>query len=128
MRDVLSTQAVSVSQYTALSMIESHAQMPNARLAERVMVSPQAANALIKSMQGQGWIERKPDPKHGRVINIRLTAHGRRVLSRCDAEIADLEQTMLGGIPESERRHLRATMRSLLRQLHTMQIGVERGT
>lgn len=40
------------------------------------MVSPQSANEMVKTVEARGWIELKPDPSHGRIIRISLTAAG----------------------------------------------------
>jgi DNA-binding MarR family transcriptional regulator len=86
---------LTLGQYTALSVFHHSGRLSNAKLAERTMVSPQAANELIKSMEKNGWILRKPDPNHGRIINISLTNEGVLLLFHCDKVVAKLERKML---------------------------------
>jgi DNA-binding MarR family transcriptional regulator len=87
-RQVLEPMGLTLGQYTALSVFCSSGRLSNAKLAERTMVSPQAANELIKGMEKSGWIVRKPDPNHGRIINISLTREGKQLLTRCNKVIA----------------------------------------
>lgn len=117
LRHALSPKGITVSQYTALSIFDTYQQLTNARLAERTMVSPQAANELIKSMESKGWIERKPDPTHGRIIQISLTKPGKHLLSHCDKIVAELEEQILQELNTSERNTLKKNLKGLVRVL-----------
>ena len=108
---------VTLGQYTALSVFNTRGQLSNAQLAERTLVSPQAANGLTKIMEHKGWIERQPDPNHGRIIQIRLTAEGKAVLADCDREIAALERKMLVELSGRERQALQKQLLGLVRVL-----------
>lgn len=119
-RRVLEPMGLTIGQYTALSVFCSSGRLSNAKLAERTMVSPQAANELIKGMEKNGWILRKPDPNHGRIIQISLTKDGMRLLSRCNKVIAKLERQMLDGLSNKEIATLHGQLRGavgVLREL-----------
>jgi DNA-binding MarR family transcriptional regulator len=111
-RRVLDPLGLTLGQYTALSVFHSSGKLSNAKLAERTMVSPQAANELIKGMEKKGWIIRKPDPNHGRVINISLTTEGKRLLSRCNKVVSQLERQMLKGLSDKEIKSLHGNLRN----------------
>ncbi|MEW8300939.1 MAG: MarR family transcriptional regulator [Candidatus Thiodiazotropha sp.] len=117
---VLERLGLTLGQYTALSVFSSSGKLSNAKLAERTMVSPQAANELIKGMEKKGWIVRKPDPNHGRIIHISLTSEGKRLLSRCDRVIAQIERQMLHDLSDKEIKTLHGKLRNavgVLREL-----------
>jgi DNA-binding MarR family transcriptional regulator len=119
-RRVLEPMGLTIGQYTALSVFCSSGRLSNAKLAERTMVSPQAANELIKGMEKNGWILRKPDPNHGRIIQISLTREGIRLLNRCNKVIAQLERQMLDGFSDKEIATLHKQLRGavgVLREL-----------
>ncbi|MET0070140.1 MAG: MarR family transcriptional regulator [Candidatus Thiodiazotropha sp.] len=119
-RRVLDPLGLTLGQYTALSVFSSSGKLSNAKLAERTMVSPQAANELIKGMEKKGWIVRKPDPNHGRIIHISLTSEGKRLLSRSDRVIAQIERQMLHDLSEKEIKTLHGKLRNavgVLREL-----------
>jgi DNA-binding MarR family transcriptional regulator len=116
-RQVLEPMGLTLGQYTALSVFCSSGRLSNAKLAERTMVSPQAANELIKSMEKNGWIVRKPDPNHGRIINISLTREGKQLLTRCNKVIAKLEREMLKGLSDRQIATLHGQLRNAVGML-----------
>jgi DNA-binding MarR family transcriptional regulator len=119
-RRVLEPLGLTLSQYTALSVFCSSGLLSNAKLAERTMVSPQAANELIKGMEKSGWIVRNPDPNHGRIIQISLTKEGMQLLARCNKVISKMEREMLKGLSSKEIATLHGQLRSavgVLREL-----------
>ncbi|MEJ2455779.1 MAG: MarR family transcriptional regulator [Candidatus Thiodiazotropha sp.] len=119
-RTALEPLGLTLSQYTALSVFCSSGRLSNAKLAERTMVSPQAANELIKGMEKNGWIVRKPDPNHGRIIQISMTKEGKQLLARCNKVISKMEREMLKGLSNKEIATLHGQLRSavgVLREL-----------
>ncbi len=116
-RLVLEPLGLTLGQYTALSVFCSSGRLSNAKLAERTMVSPQAANELIKGMEKSGWIVRKPDPNHGRIIQISLTKDGKQLLTRCNKVIAKMEREMLKGLSKKEIATLHGQLRGAVGML-----------
>lgn len=119
LRDSLMQLGLTSSQYRMLSQLQAHGRLSNAQLAERALVSPQAANETVKIMEGKGWIEREPDPVHGRIINLRLTAAALALLLACDRAVAQQEQRMLAEVAGDERLQLQWLLRALVRGLDT---------
>jgi DNA-binding MarR family transcriptional regulator len=117
LRDGLAPLGMTVPHYTALSVFRALGTLSNAQLAERTMVSPQSANEMVKAMEAKGWIERRPDPSHGRIIQIGLTDAGLALLQRCDAVVLQVEQLMFPDLPEEERDWLHAQLRAAVRSL-----------
>lgn len=114
MLDVLTPLGLTVSQYTALSFLDSQDQVSNAQLAERTLVSPQSANEIVKQMNEKGWIERAPDPFHGRVVRLSTTVAGKALLQQAHSAIAKLESEMLAGFSASQRKALHSNLRQVL--------------
>ncbi len=119
-RQALEPLGLSIGQYTALSVFCSSGRLSNAKLAERTMVSPQAANELIKGMEKNGWIVRKPDPNHGRIIQISLTKEGKQLLGRCNKVISDIERKMLQGLNNKEIKTLHGQLRNAVGELREL--------
>lgn len=117
LRDSVAPFGLTVPQYTALSVFRSLGSLSNAQLAERTMVSPQSANEMVKTMEGKGWIERRPDPSHGKIIQISLTEAGELLLQRCDAKVLEVELAMFPDLQETERQRLQDLLRSAVRAL-----------
>jgi len=117
LRDALAPAGLSVPQYTALSVFRAHGSLSNAQLATRTMISPQSANEMVKQMEGKGWIARTPDPAHGRIIQISLTAAGEAALAECDAKVAEVERAMFPELDEAGRVALLGQLRGAVRAL-----------
>lgn len=117
LRDVLTPLGLTVNQYTALSVFRSLGTLSNAQLAERTMVSPQSANEMVKTMESRGWIERRPDPSHGKIIQISLTEAGSSLLQRCDEKVVEIELAMFPEMQEEDRQQLQSHLRSAVRTL-----------
>jgi DNA-binding MarR family transcriptional regulator len=117
LRDRLAAAGLSVTQYTALSVFRAHGSLSNAQLAVRTMISPQSANEMVKGMEAKGWIDRKPDPSHGRIIQISLTEAGHAILSECDAMVLDVEHIMFPDLGDDERARLQSQLRAAVRAL-----------
>ena len=119
LRNSLAQLGLSSSQYNMLSLLQAHGQLSNAQLAEHSLVSPQAANEMVKIMEGKGWIERAPDPFHGRIIHLRLTTAALALLQACDRAVAQQEQRMLAEVTGDERLQLPRLLQALVRGLDT---------
>ena len=117
LRDCCAPAGVTVPQYTALSVFRAQGALSNAQLATRTMVSPQSANEMVKQMEVKGWIERSPDPSHGRIIQIQLTRAGHAILAQCDGKVREVELRMFPDMTPEERTQLYVSLRSAVRAL-----------
>ncbi|MCH7307516.1 MarR family transcriptional regulator [Acinetobacter sp. NIPH 1852] len=89
---------ISLPQFTALSVLASKSNLSNAKLAERSFIKPQSANKILQDLFSNGWIEKTPDPTHGRRILVTLTQSGLNKLNECNIVVEKVEQKMLQGI------------------------------
>lgn len=115
--DAVRPLGLTMQQYTALSVLAKRSPLSNAQLADKSLVSPQAANEMVKVMEQKGLVEREPDPNHGRIILINLTQEGRRILAECDQATLALEDCMMEDMSHSQRlsfqHHLKASLKAL---------------
>ncbi len=114
----LEDRALSVNQYTTLSVLSRRGGLSNAQLARRALVSPQSMNEVLLKLEQRGLVRRQPHPTHGRIRQSRLTAKGRNVLAECDAKVRQVEAVMVSGLHAEERRVLRAALLRGIRALH----------
>lgn len=116
-RHTISPLGITVREYTALSVLNAVDQLSSAQLAERTLVSPQAANELVKAMVNKGWIKRRPDLAHKRIVQISLRKSGLRILHACDELVADLEDRILEDLSTEEKALINRQLRLIARVL-----------
>ena len=88
--------------YTALSVLRAQDGLSNAQLARRSLVTPQSMSEVLTLLVEQGYVRRRAEPGHGRVIRTELTKAGSRALERCDRAVDDVEREMLGDLDADE--------------------------
>ena len=79
--DVNRSGGLSVNQYATLSVLDRRSGLSNAQLARRALVSPQSMNEVLLSLEERGLVRRRAHPDHGRILQTRLTAKGRKLLA-----------------------------------------------
>ncbi len=98
---------LTLSAYTALSVLQAQGGLSNAQLARRSLVTPQSMSEVLALLSERRYVRRRADPNHGRVIRNELTAAGRRALVRCDRAVDEVERAMLAGLDRSDVKGLR---------------------
>ena len=107
--------------YTALSVLRAEDGLSNAQLARRSLVTPQSMSEVLALLVDQGYVRRRAEPGHGRVIRTELTKAGSRALERCDRAVDIVEEEMLDDLDVDEVASLRGVLsrcgRALEREL-----------
>ena len=116
--DAVKARGLSVNQYTTLSVLDRRSGLSNAQLARRALVSPQSMNEVLLTLERRGLVRRRAHPDHGRILQTRLTAKGRRLLAACDSEVSEVEALMIGDLSPGEQAALRHGLLSGVRALH----------
>ena len=96
--------------YTALSVLRTHDGLSNAQLARRSLVTPQSMSEAVALLVDKGYVRRRADPGHGRVIRTELTNAGLRALERCDRAVDAVEREMVDGLGPAGVTELRRTL------------------
>jgi DNA-binding MarR family transcriptional regulator len=93
---------ISMAQLHILYTLQRNGEMPMSRLAELLNVSLSNATGLIDRIEERGYVERTRVPEDRRVVKIRLTADGSRMLDEIDALSDVLLREVLGRIGPSK--------------------------
>jgi DNA-binding MarR family transcriptional regulator len=93
--------------YVALSVLRAQDGLSNAQLARRSLVTPQSMSEALSQLVERGYVRRRADPDHGRIIRTELTDTGSRALARCDRAVDEVEREMLGDLDAGEVASLR---------------------
>ena len=103
--------------YTALSVLRVKDGLSNAHLARLSLVTPQSMSEVLAQLVEKGYVRRRADPGHGRVIRIELTPGGSRALERADRAVDAVEEEMLAELDADEVAGLRAVLQRCGRAL-----------
>ena len=71
---------LSAPQLSALSVIVFAGPLPVGELAEAEQVRPPTISRLLRRLEREGLVSRESDPADGRVVRVRATAAGQRLL------------------------------------------------
>jgi DNA-binding MarR family transcriptional regulator len=115
--ELVEPHGLTVSQYTALSVMRSRPGLSNAQLARGALITPQSMNELLAQLTTQKLIQRRPDPSHGRAIRTDLTPRGEQVLRACDRDLDALEDDLLAGMHVAEVEQFHELLAGCVRRL-----------
>jgi DNA-binding MarR family transcriptional regulator len=93
---------ISMAQLHILYTLQRAGEMPMSRLAELLNVSLSSATGLIDRIEERGFVERTRVPEDRRVVKIRVTPDGLRMLGEIDALSDDLLRDVLSRIGPSK--------------------------
>jgi DNA-binding MarR family transcriptional regulator len=79
-------------QYMVLSILGSRGSWSTADLARRFHIAPQSMNEIVTSLRKKKLIERRESSEHRRILHIRLTTNGTRLLEKCDKVVDRIER------------------------------------
>jgi DNA-binding MarR family transcriptional regulator len=104
--DVVRPHGITVTQYTALTVLEQHPGMSSAQLARHAFVSAQAMEGIVRALVDAGLIDRVRDPENRRRMAISLTPAGVALLVACRSDVDRIEAEAFAGLSDAERAAL----------------------
>ena len=114
---LVAPHGLTVSQYTALSILREKPGLSNAQLARRTYVTPQSMNEVLAALEGDGLIVRSPAANHGRVVEVVLSSRGDEILAACDRAVSHMENAMLADLDDAGREQLRGMLINCVHRL-----------
>ncbi|MDR7187779.1 DNA-binding MarR family transcriptional regulator [Microbacterium sp. BE35] len=103
---VVRPHGITVTQYTALTVLEQHPEMSSAQLARHAFVSAQAMEGIVRALEGAGLIERARDPQNRRRMTISLTPAGVTLLTACRDDVDRIEGEAFASLSAQQRGQL----------------------
>ena len=83
-------------------------------LADLQLVTAGGMTVRLNRLQRAGLVERRPNPKDGRGVLVRLTPLGQQVADDALTTLIDTQATDIGGVDASDRNLLAGLLRDLL--------------
>ncbi len=117
MTEALKPIGLDVREWTTLDFLDDRPRSSNAELSRRLGVTPQAVHTVVLQLERRGFIERRPDPDHGRIARFTLTKTGTQVLRACDRAADRVEERVLQSLSAADRRALLTSAVTALRSL-----------
>jgi MarR family transcriptional regulator, organic hydroperoxide resistance regulator len=117
MDERLRPQGVTTAQLQVLKVIRDEPGGSGAQLARACYVTPQSAQALLKSLEDGRWITRTKDRGNDRILIARLTPSGVELLDTAERLARVIEKRLWRGVPDSAVEALNRTLMRCLANL-----------
>ena len=103
--EALEPHALTLPEYTTLSVLAGRGGLSNAQLARRALITPQSMNEVLARLEERRLVRRKA--AEGRARPAELTAAGRKLLRAADWSVDAVEDAMLEGVPARDRDRIK---------------------
>ena len=117
LEEIVRPAALTVPQYTALTILERQPDLTSAELARNSFVTTQSMADMTDALLGAGLVERRRDSSDRRRLVLSLTARGRRLLRRLEPTVNALEVRMVEGLAPREIAEIRERLLACRRAL-----------
>lgn len=104
------------AQLAALAQLEVAAPeaLSGATMGHRAGVTPQSMSSAIASLLERGLVVRAPNPRHGRVLDVRVTSTGSALLQKAQAATEVVERRSVAALSDDEQRELRRLLTTMM--------------
>ena len=107
MERALADIAVTLPQFSVLTMLAAYPGGFNADLARVALLTPQTLSVIVANLERMGAVMRRPHAVHGRIQHLDLTEAGRALLAACRVRAHAVERDLAAGFSASEQRTIR---------------------
>jgi DNA-binding MarR family transcriptional regulator len=95
-------------QFTVLYFVDyDKNDLSSAQLSRRFSMTPQSMNELVSVLERKKLLKKETDPSHRRILHLRLTAKGKKLLAGCNKALDEMEKKLLKGLSAAETQTLR---------------------
>jgi MarR family transcriptional regulator, organic hydroperoxide resistance regulator len=117
MDERLRPEGVTTAQLVVLKAVQDEPGAFGAQLARACHVTPQSAQALLKSLEDGGWIIRTKHAVNDRILIAKLTPSGVKLLETGEKLARVIEKRLWHGIPDGAVEALNKTLARCLENL-----------
>jgi DNA-binding MarR family transcriptional regulator len=103
----LADLGITPPQFVVLTMLKAYPGLSGADLARVALLTPQTVGVIIRNLERDGAIRKKPHPVHGRVLQWTLTRRGQSLLRKCRARGKALERRLRAGLAPKAQATIR---------------------
>ena len=114
LNEAMGNYEVTTAQLGLMRLLAEQPGLSGADLARHLLVTPQGAQLAVSALERRGFVERKADPSHGRILRAYLTQTGRDVAKACLADAVTAHQKLFGVFDDDEQETLRRLLQRFL--------------
>ncbi len=92
---------VTADQFVVLSLLAERDGVSQQEICSRCYSDPSTLGALVRLMEGRGWVRRETDPRDGRARQVYLTEAGRKLQQQLWAAADDSFHRALWAVPRN---------------------------
>lgn len=116
---------LSFAHIVTLFAINRHPGISGARIAKATMVTAQTVNTILRRLESEGSLERKPHPDNRRVDCWYITDAGRTQMNKARAAADPVWDNMLAPLAEQEVSQLRGLLKRCIEGLEQNRTVIE---
>ncbi|MCW5773088.1 MAG: winged helix-turn-helix transcriptional regulator [Rhodospirillaceae bacterium] len=113
----LASLGLTLPQFAILTQLGAYGPLSGAQLARLAVQTPQTIDAVTKNLVRAGLVAKSPDPAHGRILRLALTAAGEAALAAAKRRVNALERRLVAGLGPGEERVVRTWLAGVARDL-----------
>ena len=111
------------AQFAALSVLARQPGLSGADLARACNTTPQAMNGVLGTLEREQLVTRTAHPTHGRILQVDLTAEGRRRLDRATPAVRAVERAVEEGLSPAQVADVKEWLVAVARRLDSSSPG-----
>lgn len=104
LEEALQPHALTLPQFTTLTVLLRRPGLSNAQLARRAYVTPQSMQEVLRTLEERGLVSRAASAENLRILKASLTAAGKRLVTLAERDAAEVDEALLGGLTPFERK------------------------
>jgi len=108
---------VTIPQYLLLEPLLGGDALAVRELADQAGVQSPTATRMLDGLEQAGFVTRSPSPRDRRMVDVRLTADGTRVVRARRRQIEDWRRRLYEALPEGERADAARLLRRITEAL-----------
>ncbi|MGH6643314.1 MAG: MarR family winged helix-turn-helix transcriptional regulator [Bradyrhizobium sp.] len=103
----LAELGVTSPQFVVLTMLRGYPGLSGADLARVALLTPQTVGVIIRNLERDRAIQKRPHPIHGRVLQWTLTRRGAVLLDKCRRHVRTVERRLASGLSANAQAAIR---------------------
>src|SRR4051812_39461855 len=111
---------LTIPQYQLLEPLLAGDALSVRDLAEQAGVQPPSATRMLDGLERAGFVTRSPSPRDRRMVDVRLTDEGRRVVRSRRKQIDEWRRRLYEALPEADRAEAARLLRRLTEALEAL--------